>query len=349
MTDRPTFIDLFAGIGGMRIAFETAGANCVFSSEWDKFAAETYRLNFNEKPQGDINKINSEDIPSHNILVAGFPCQPFSNAGVSKKNSLGMPHGFDDKKQGNLFFEIKRILNHHKPDAFLLENVKNLKGHDKGRTFRIIMQTLMDDLNYNVTYKIIDGVNHVPQHRQRIYIVGFKKRLDFKFPVYKPINKPVIKSILEPNVDKSFTLTDHLWNYLKDYAEKHRKKGNGFGYGLVSLNSHSRTLSARYHKDGSEILIPQKGKNPRKLTPRECANLMGFPDWFKVEVSNTQAYRQFGNSVVVPVVTDIAKAIVGKLTNKFLFTDNESLNYAFEEGEVYEQSLFRYDEIVSVA
>jgi DNA (cytosine-5)-methyltransferase 1 len=345
----PTFIDLFAGIGGMRIAFEKAGAKCVFSSEWDKFAAETYNLNFGEEPKGDITKTKSEEIPAHNILVAGFPCQPFSLSGVSKKNSLGVPHGFNDAKQGNLFFDIARILDHHKPDAFLLENVKNLKGHDKGKTFRIIMQTLMDNLNYNVSYKILDAVNYVPQHRQRIYIVGFKKRIEFKYPVYKPNTKPAVKDILEKKVDKSFTLTNHLWNYLQNYAEKHRIKGNGFGFGLVSLNSHSRTLSARYHKDGSEILIPQNGKNPRKLTPRECANLMGFPSDFKIEVSNTQAYRQFGNSVVVPIVTDIAKSIVGKLTNKVLFNENELLNYNFEEGETYEQSLFRYDEIVSVA
>lgn len=349
MGNKPTFIDLFAGIGGMRIAFESAGAKCVFSSEWDKFAAETYELNFKEKPYGDIRKINSSEIPHHNILVAGFPCQPFSISGVSKKNSLGVPHGFEDEKQGNLFFELVRIIKEKSPDAFLLENVKNLKNHDKGKTFRIIMQTLMDDLGYNVSFKVLDAVNHVPQHRKRIYIVGFKTRTNFEFPVYSPPEQPRMKNILEPSVDKSYTLTDHLWNYLKEYAEKHRQKGNGFGYGLVSLDSHSRTLSARYHKDGSEILIPQKHKNPRRLTPLECANLMGFPVDYKIKVSNTQAYRQFGNSVVVPLVTDIAKAIVGKLTGQMLFDEKELLNYRFEEGEVYEQNLFRYDEIVSVA
>jgi DNA (cytosine-5)-methyltransferase 1 len=312
-----TFIDLFAGIGGTRIAFEAAGCKCVFSSEWDKFAQQTYEANFGEKPQGDICKISSSEIPDHDILVAGFPCQPFSISGVSKKNALGRPHGFDDPTQGTLFFEIKRILRDKRPLAFLLENVKHLKRHDQGRTYQVIMHALSDELGYDVHDEVFDAIDYVPQHRERIFIVGFRKPVLFEFPHRNPVKRPKFLDILESNVPESYTLTDHLWRYLRNYAKKHRENGNGFGYGLTELNGIARTLSARYYKDGSEILIPQgKGKNPRRLTPKECARLMGFTQLkndFKVPVSNTQAYKQFGNSVVVPLVHEIAKAMVQTL------------------------------------
>ncbi|MCH7879617.1 MAG: DNA (cytosine-5-)-methyltransferase [candidate division Zixibacteria bacterium] len=312
------FIDLFAGIGGTRIAFEEAGCRCVFSSEWDKFARQTYEANFGEIPHGDIKEIPSSKIPDHDILVAGFPCQPFSLSGVSKKNSLGRPHGFDDPTQGTLFFEIRRILKDKRPDAFLLENVKNIRNHDNGETFRVIMDTLQRDLGYTVYSEVIDADCFVPQHRERIYIVGFRDFTLFQFPKFESKKKPEFRSILEKRVPAKYTLSDHLWKYLQDYAEKHRRNGNGFGYGLTDRKGIARTLSARYHKDGSEILIPQKNKNPRRLTPRECANLMGFtqfrPD-FEIPVSDTQAYRQFGNSVVVPVLKVLADALVSALTN----------------------------------
>jgi len=315
-----TFIDLFAGIGGTRIAFEDAGCKCVFSSEWDKFAQITYEANFGEKPKGDIRQIPSSEIPEHDILVAGFPCQPFSISGVSKKNSLGMPHGFDDPTQGTLFFEIKRILADKRPPAFLLENVRHLQSHDKGKTFKVIMDALEGELGYTVYHKIIDSINYVPQHRSRIYIVGFRDRTFFNFPLPDASNRPKFRGVLESDVPAKYTLTDHLWSYLQDYAKKHKAKGNGFSFGLTDLDGHSRTLSARYHKDGSEVLIPQEDGNPRRLTPRECANLMGFtqfrPD-FNIPVSDTQAYRQFGNSVAVPIVYDIAKAIVSSLLDQY--------------------------------
>jgi len=309
-----TFIDLFAGIGGTRLAFEKAGCKCVFSSEWDKFAQQTYEANFGEKPHGDIRKIPSSEIPDHDILVAGFPCQPFSISGVSKKNALGKPHGFDDPTQGTLFFELKRIINDKRPMAFLLENVKHLKRHDQGRTFQVIMHALADELGYDVHEEVFDAIDYVPQHRERIFIVGFRKPTLFEFPHHNPVKRPKFRDILEKNVPDKYTLTDHLWNYLQAYAKKHKEKGNGFQYGLTDLDGIARTMSARYYKDGAEILIPQNsGKNPRRLTPRECAHLMGFtqlrPD-FKIPVSDTQAYRQFGNSVVVPLVHDIALEIV---------------------------------------
>ncbi len=308
------FIDLFAGIGGTRLGFEKAGCDCVFSSEWNKFAQMTYFGNFHELPEGDIIPIKSENIPDHDILVAGFPCQPFSISGVSKKNSLNKPHGFDDPTQGTLFYEIKRIINDKKPAAFLLENVKNLQYHDHHRTFEIIKHALGDpeELNYKIFYKVIDGSVLVPQHRERLYIVGFREPVTFSFPNI-PDRKPKLRDILQTAVEDKYTLTDHLWGYLQDYAAKHKASGNGFGYGLADLNGITRTLSARYHKDGSEILIPQNGRNPRRLTPRECARLMGFDDTFLIPVSDTQAYRQFGNSVVVPVIYRIAKAIVKTL------------------------------------
>lgn len=312
-----TFIDLFAGIGGTRIAFEEAGCKCVFSSEWDKFAQITYEENYGEKPVGDIRLVHTNDIPDHNILVAGFPCQPFSISGVSKKNSLGRPHGFEDPTQGTLFFEIKRILRAKKPDAFLLENVKNLKSHDKGNTFKVIMNTLENDLNYRVYYQVINADNYVPQNRERIFIIGFREDLQFHFPETNFNERPKLLDILESNIPEKYTITDHLWNYLQSYAKKHKEKGNGFGYGLTFPDGRARTLSARYHKDGSEILVYQgEDKNPRRLTPRECANLMGFTKFrpnFKIPVSDTQAYRQFGNSVVVPVVYDLAVEIVKAL------------------------------------
>ncbi|MBN8236424.1 DNA (cytosine-5-)-methyltransferase [Halobacillus kuroshimensis] len=303
------FIDLFAGIGGIRLAFEEYG-ECVFSSEWDNKAKETYKFNFGEEPEGDITQIDERDIPDHDFLLAGFPCQPFSLAGVSKKNSLGKQHGFLDETQGTLFFDLARIIKEKQPQAFLLENVKNLRSHDKGKTFKMIKKVLEEELGYTVYDKVINAKGLVPQNRERIYIVGFKKPLHFEFPVI-PEQGPPLKSILESNVIDKYTLSDKLWNYLQAYKEKHSKKGNGFGFGLADLNSNSRTLSARYHKDGSEILIPQgDGKNPRRLTPRECARLQGFPETFKIEVSDTAAYKQFGNSVAVPVVKEIAKNMI---------------------------------------
>lgn len=314
-----TFIDLFAGIGGMRLAFEQAGGQCLFSSEWDKYCQKTYFDNFGVIPKGDIRAVNEYEIPNHDILVAGFPCQPFSIAGVSKKNSLGRATGFLDKTQGTLFFDVVRILNAKRPKAFLLENVKNLKSHDKGKTWKVIMSSL-DELEYDVFPAVLDGQSFVPQHRERVFIVGFDRKrygndffFDFNFP--RPEHKPVLKDILEHDVGEKYTLSEKLWTYLQNYAEKHKAKGNGFGYGMPDFNSVTRTLSARYYKDGSEILINQgDGKNPRRLTPRECARLQGYPDSFKITVSNTQAYKQFGNSVVVPLVSAIAEQMVKKLT-----------------------------------
>ena len=327
-----TFIDLFAGIGGMRRGFESIGGKCIYTSEWNKYAQETYRANYHcdHEIAGDITEINEQDIPKHDVLLAGFPCQPFSIAGVSKKNALNMPHGFRCETQGTLFFDVARILAHHRPRAFLLENVKNLVNHDKGRTFRIIRETLELELGYTVSCKVIDAKSWLPQHRERIFIVGFREQNRFTFDnmeIEDPLKGPKLRSILHPEdgseypenpftkgkrakVSSKYTLSDHLWNYLQAYAEKHRKKGNGFGYGLVGPDDVSRTLSARYYKDGSEILIRQKRMNPRRLTPRECARLMGFDiptgQEFKIPVSDTQAYKQFGNAVAVPAVKSIA-------------------------------------------
>lgn len=312
-----TFIDLFAGIGGMRIAFEQSGGHCVYSNEWNKYCQQTYFANFGEQPDGDITKVDANAIPNHDILVAGFPCQPFSIAGVSKKNSLGRATGFEDKTQGTLFFDVCRILEFKRPKAFMLENVKNLCSHDKGRTFKIILESL-NELDYEVFYSIIDGQNYVPQHRERIIIVGFDRKrygtnYSFDFIINPITPKPTIQGILECNVDNKYTLSDKLWTYLQNYAAKHKAAGNGFGYGIAPVDGVSRTLSARYYKDGSEILIEQKNQNPRKLTPRECARLQGFPDSFKIPVSDTQAYKQFGNSVVVPLIANIACLIKDKL------------------------------------
>lgn len=312
-----TFIDLFAGIGGMRIAFERSGGHCVYSSEWNKYSQQTYFVNFGEQPEGDITQVSASSIPDHDILVAGFPCQPFSIAGVSKKNSLGRATGFEDKTQGTLFFDVCRILKEKRPKAFMLENVKNLCSHDKGRTFKVILESL-EELNYSVFYAVLDGQNYVPQHRERILIVGFDREkygnnVNFDFNLTPKFPKPVMSDILDENVDDKYTLSDKLWTYLQNYAAKHKEAGNGFGYGIAPLNGVSRTISARYYKDGSEILIEQKGKNPRRLTPRECARLQGFPDEFKIPVSDTQAYRQFGNSVVVPLMEDVAGLMVKKM------------------------------------
>ncbi|MBO6240624.1 MAG: DNA (cytosine-5-)-methyltransferase [Butyrivibrio sp.] len=313
-----TFIDLFAGIGGMRLAYESAGGHCVYSSEWNKYSQQTYFANFGEQPEGDITKVDENEIPDHDILVAGFPCQPFSIAGVSKKQSMGRATGFEDKTQGTLFFDVCRILKAKRPKAFMLENVKNLCSHDRGRTFRVIRESL-DELDYEVFYQVIDGQAFVPQHRERIIIVGFDRKrygsdIGFSFDIKKIDPKPVMKDILETEVDSKYTLSDKLWTYLQGYAAKHKAAGNGFGYGIADPDGISRTLSARYYKDGSEILIAQKGKNPRRLTPRECARLQGFPDTFKITVSDTQAYRQFGNSVVVPLMSNVAQLICSKIS-----------------------------------
>ncbi|MBT8792939.1 DNA (cytosine-5-)-methyltransferase [Akkermansia muciniphila] len=312
-----TFIDLFAGIGGMRIAYERAGGHCVYSNEWNRYSQKTYFANFGEYPDGDITKVNAADIPNHDILVAGFPCQPFSIAGVSKKQSLGRATGFEDKTQGTLFFDVCRILKEKRPKAFMLENVKNLCSHDKGRTFKVIQESL-EELNYKIFFRILDGKSYVPQHRERIVIVGFDqerygKNVTFEFNLPLSEKTPVIRDILESDVSDKYTLSDKLWVYLQNYAAKHKAAGNGFGYGIAPLDGVSRTISARYYKDGSEILIAQNGKNPRKLTPRECARLQGFPDSFKIPVSDTQAYKQFGNSVVVPLMSEVAKLVIYNL------------------------------------
>lgn len=326
-----TFIDLFAGIGGLRLAFQAHGGKCVYTSEWDSFCQKAYRANFPDDDHeiaGDITQVDAESIPDHDVLVAGFPCQPFSLAGVSKKNALGRPHGFECTTQGTLFFDVARIIATKQPSAFLLENVKNLVSHDGGNTFRVIRETLEKQLGYHVMWKILDGKHFVPQHRERIMIVGFKQKSGFD---WSQLNLPDLKTeaprlsaILHPEdgtekadsvytvgpkglVRDNYVLTTKLWNYLKAYAEKHRLKGNGFGFGLFGPEDVARTLSARYYKDGSEILIRRgKGRNPRRLTPRECARIMGFPDSFKIVVSDTRAYKQFGNSVVVPLATAVA-------------------------------------------
>ncbi|WP_166037169.1 DNA (cytosine-5-)-methyltransferase [Sphingosinicella sp. YJ22] len=330
-----TFIDLFAGIGGIRLGFEAAGGRCVFTSEWDKYAQKTYVENFGEGHaiEGDITKIEAADIPEHDVLLAGFPCQPFSLAGVSKKNALGRPHGFECTTQGTLFFDVQRIIAERRPKAFLLENVKNLVSHDGGNTFRVIMDVLERQLHYQVYPMVVDGRRFVPQHRQRILLVGFQKDVGFdwekvlaKMPAVA--DGPRLRTVLHPEdgseadvddgryitadgkVGKKYILTDRLWQYLQGYAEKHRQAGNGFGCSVVGPQDTSRTLSARYYKDGSEILISRgRGRNPRRLTPRECARLMGYPDTFRIPVSDTRAYKQFGNSVVVPLMAEVAKAM----------------------------------------
>ena len=336
------FIDLFAGIGGLRRGFESAGGTCVFTSEWDRYAQKTYRANFvcEHEIAGDIRQVAEQSIPRHDVLLAGFPCQPFSIAGVSKKNSLQRPHGFRCEAQGTLFFEVARILEHHRPQAFLLENVKNLLRHDGGRTFDVIRRALADELGYSVQYRVVDARAWVPQGRERIFIVGFRSgRAKFCFEdvtASAPEHHPCLRAVLHPEdgseeaeapythgpcgeVNPKYTLTPHLWEYLRTYAEKHRARGNGFGFGLFGPDDVARTLSARYFKDGSEILIRQGRRNPRRLTPRECARLMGFDapgeSKFQIPVSDTQAYRQFGNAVVVPVVRAIAAQVAASLSS----------------------------------
>ena len=330
-----TFIDLFAGIGGMRLGFAKHGGRCVYTSEWDRFCRQTYRANFptGEEIAGDIQEVRSGDIPQHDLLLAGFPCQPFSLAGVSKKNSLGRPHGFADETQGTLFFDIARILRDHEPTAFLLENVKHLRNHDRGRTMKVILRTLEEELGYRVTTRVIDARSFLPQHRQRVFIAGFREDTGFDLndlDLPDPKNGPRLNSVLhledgseeaespytrgkQAVVSAKYTLSDHLWSYLQEYARRHRERGNGFGFGLVGPEDTTRTLSARYYKDGSEILIRQKDANPRRLTPRECARLMGFDgpgqNLFEIPVSDTQAYKQFGNAVAVPVVNAIARVM----------------------------------------
>lgn len=330
------FIDLFAGIGGFRKPFSAVGGQCVFTSEWNKFSQQTYLANFPQSSQhqmcGDITRIHESEVPEHDLLLAGFPCQPFSIAGVSKKNSLNRKHGFQDATQGTLFFDIARILKHHRPKCFVLENVKNLASHDKGNTFKIICQTLEEELGYNISFKVVDAKGYVPQHRERIFILGWRdtppitmQDIQFKDPSKGPLLETILHredgSEVEDerfiggdgSVLAKYTLTDKLWSYLQAYADKHKAKGNGFGFGLITPQDTARTLSARYFKDGSEILVAQNGKNPRRLTPRECARLMGFENpresGFSIPVSDTQAYKQFGNAVVVPVVEAMAAQI----------------------------------------
>lgn len=337
------FIDLFAGIGGLRRAFDMetgVGGECVYTSEWDKYSRITYAANYGESEEeiaGDITKVDEADIPEHDVLLAGFPCQPFSIAGVSKKNALNRPHGFACEDQGNLFFDVARIIKHHRPKAFLLENVRNLANHDKGRTFQVIRDTLENDLKYDIFPMILNAKSWVPQNRERIFIVGFPRERgikDFSLQSLKdrnPLAGPKLSQILHPEdgtekaeghftvgpkakISDKYTLSEHLWNYLQRYAEKHRAAGNGFGFGLNGPEDVARTLSARYYKDGSEILIRRPSGSPRRLTPRECARLMGFDkpneSKFKIKVSDTQAYKQFGNAVVVPVATDVARLML---------------------------------------
>lgn len=327
MTDF-TFIDLFAGIGGIRAGFEAIGGRCIFTSEWNEWSKKTYVANFGKGEMfiGDIVPFPADQVPDHDVLLAGFPCQPFSIAGVTKSNSLGRPHGFESTTQGTLFFDVARIIAAKQPKAFLLENVKNLVSHNNGRTFAVIRKTLEQELGYQIFCKIIDGQAWVPQHRERIIIVGFRDKTNFSWDnLVIPSAHPTLKDILhtedgselaEPpytvgakaKVHSKYILTDHLWQYLQNYAEKHKAKGNGFGFGLVTGDDIARTLSARYYKDGSEILVSRgAGKNPRRLTPRECARLMGFEDSFRIVVSDTQAYKQFGNSVVIPVIKAVAQ------------------------------------------
>ncbi len=376
------FIDLFAGIGGIRKGFEDIGGECIFTSEWNKYAVQTYKANYYNDPNrhsfnSDIRDVTlseshpeitpevrafvDQQVPDHDVLLAGFPCQPFSLAGVSKKNALGRVHGFECKTQGTLFFDVARIIEVKRPSAFVLENVKNLKSHDKGNTFRVIAETL-DELGYHVADiedmgskdpKIIDGKHFTPQHRERIVLVGFRKDLGvhngftLKNIVREfPERRMAFSDILEECPDDKYILTPRLWEYLYEYAKKHQAKGNGFGYGLVDPSKPdvvARTLSARYHKDGSEILVDRgwdrslgekrfwneknQERRPRRLTPRECARLMGFEqpgdNKFRIPVSDTQAYRQFGNSVVVPVFAAVARLMKERIVAAKVITAKE--------------------------
>lgn len=329
ITHNLKFIDLFAGIGGIRLGFETAfkesspiELKCVFSSEIDKFAQQTYQANFNEKPFGDITKICEKDIDNFDILLAGFPCQPFSNAGLKM--------GFEDTR-GTLFFDIARIIKYHLPKIVFLENVKGLKSHNKGKTFKVIKNTL-EEMGYNVYDQILNAKSFgVPQNRERIYIIAFLDNVDFDFPI--PLStKTRVGDILEKEILEKYTLSDKLWAGHQRRKLDHIVKGNGFGYSLFDENSsHTSTISARYYKDGSEILIKQHDKNPRKLTPREACRLQGFPDYFQIVVSDNQAYKQFGNSVCVPVIKSLAKQIIF------------SLNKPLKKHKSIEFDLFNYN------
>lgn len=361
------FIDLFAGIGGLRMSFESIGGQCIFTSEWDIACRKTYQANFScDHPvEGDITAISEEDIPAHDVLVAGFPCQPFSIAGVSKKNALGRPHGFMCEAQGTLFFDVGRIIAHHRPAAFLLENVKNLVNHDSGNTFRIIRKTLEKDLGYHIDWRVINAKGFVPQNRERIFIAGFRKDTGFDFShlnVPEADDGPRMGAVLHPqdgteeseapytfgplaNVEPKYTLSKKLWSYLKEYADKHRAKGNGFGYGLVGPDNVARTLSARYYKDGSEILVKQHRRRPRRLTPRECARLMGFDSLgkptFEIPVSDTQAYKQFGNAVVVPVAELVARFMLPHIEDSMRSPSQQrELRLYYNQGESVRQATY---------
>jgi len=351
-----TFIDLFAGIGGLRMGFEAHGGKCVFTSEWDSYAQKTYLANFpvDHDLAGDITQVPAENIPDHDVLLAGFPCQPFSIAGVSKKNSLGRKHGFECDTQGTLFFDVARIIKEKQPKAILLENVKNLQSHDKGNTFKVIKRSLEEDLGYRIHTRVIDAKGFVPQHRERIFIVGFREDTEFSWDALNLPEKDAKtmmdvfhgskENVEEPYtykhgqytcVNKKYVLSDKLWIYLQRYAEKHKKAGNGFGFGLVNEKSTARTLSARYYKDGSEILVKRKKGNPRRLTPRECARLMGYHTddrHFEIPVSDTRAYKQFGNGVVVPVITEIARIMKPHIT--------QLVSKEAEEYKVQQMGLF---------
>lgn len=350
-----SFVDLFAGIGGLRIGLERCGGRCVYSCEWDRNAQKTYRAWFGETPDGDIREVRPRDIPDHDILAAGFPCQPFSIAGVSKKKSLGRPHGFKDATQGTLFFHLATIINAKRPPVFLLENVKNLQSHDKGRTWQVIRSTL-EEMKYLIFTKVIDAASWVPQHRERVFIVGFDRRIfgddvPFEFPTPPTAREPRLRDILEPNPPPKYTLTDHLWKYLRNYAAKHKAAGNGFGFGMATLDGVTRTLSARYYKDGSEILIPQPSKNPRRLTPRECARLMGFEDHRPIVVSDMQAYKQYSQASCCPGGDAVAKQFVrvlswqlsrfssGRLLKRQRFAEHFHEPTELESGSTYQSAV----------
>lgn len=324
-----SFVDLFAGIGGLRLGLEAVGGHCVSSCERDSHACKTYHAWFGEDPEGDVTEISeSGELPQHDVLAAGFPCQPFSIAGVSKKKSLGRDHGFKDRTQGTLFFHLATIIERHRPPVLLLENVKNLRSHNRGDTWKTIHGTL-DQLEYTVFDQVIDAAHWVPQHRERVVIVGFDRRVfgghpPFEFPELPDGPQPQLKDILLDTPESKYTLTDRLWEYLQEYAARHRAKGNGFGCSVADPEGITRTLSARYYKDGSEILIAQGGrKNPRRLTPREAGRLMGFPEHLLDQkvVSDTQAYRQFGNAVVPAVFEAVGRQIVKVLRWQLLRTN----------------------------
>lgn len=345
------YIDLFAGIGGFRRAFDSIGGQCVFTSEWDKSCRVTYQANYqcDHPVEGDIREFTRDEdslarIPKHDVLVAGFPCQPFSIAGVSKKNSLGRAHGFSCDTQGTLFFDLAQIIAFHKPPVIVLENVKNLVSHDKGNTFKVIKTTLEEDLGYTIRYKVLDGKGWVPQHRERIIIVGMRHDTGFSFDDFQIPDReswPKLETILHKNgvdedeppymengkVNDKYTLSPRLWEYLQNYKEKHQAKGNGFGFSLFGPDDVARTLSARYYKDGSEILIKQRGKRPRRLTPRECSRLMGFDapgeSNFKILVADTPAYKQFGNSVIVPLIKAVATQLKPHIFKNMEIAENQ--------------------------